>query len=231
MLYLQSCYDKGGISSAVKAWEKYRYDLYDPNLWPTRNRSTQEGSAKPYRDNVPDDYDFGDLDMNWEKDDKNGQPFHSGTASKVVAAEETNSGYFSDLKKTASAVKNGDENTERRYIIDLMAKADGKVMVPAAMVFQIQTSWQLFDLDHANGVNGVKGSPCSVTSMATLYDIKHGMIDFAEWLRENSDGSIMFAITDVEHKGSYSAISAPYFTNDSDALIDALEGSGCLRQL
>ncbi len=224
MLYLLNRYESDGIEGAAAAWEKYRYDLYDPNLWPTRYRTIQEGASDTFSDDVADDYDFGDQDMNWEKDDVNGQPFHNGTESKVVAAAETDSGYFDNLNKTASAVKNGDENSERRYTIDLTAEANGKVMVPAAIVFQIQTSWQMFDTDHANGINGVKGSPCNVTGMATLYDIKHAMIDFAEWLKENSDGSIMFAITDVEHKGSYTAISYPYFTNDSETLIDALEG-------
>ncbi len=46
-----------------------------------------------------------------------------------------------------------DENTDRKYDIDITADARPR-HVTVAMILQIQTFWQMFDLEHANAVTG-----------------------------------------------------------------------------
>ncbi len=229
-LYLLKKYRDGGndINEAVKVWYKYYTDMMDPNM---QYRSTGHGSqALPTT--KPQDYDWEDEDLQYDKDEDKtySNPFHKIINGTIKGMKELlqegglyKGSYFSDLLKTATADKDGDENKERNYTIDIKANADGTVSVPTVVVFQVQTSWQMFDLQHANQVNGPKGACATVTDMATLYDIKHAMIDFAEYMKEYGDGSVCFAVTDVEHAGTFSMIASPYFTNDMKNLIEGLE--------
>lgn len=229
--FLLQEYRAGGnnIDSAVKAWKKYYTDMMDPNM---SLRSTDHGSDQTLPTTKPQKYDWEDENLQYDKDESKtaSNPFHNVIRSVIKGMKDFmqdgglfSGSYFSGLSKTAAADEPGDENKERNYTIDIKANADGTYSVPTVVVFQIQTSWQMFDLDHANQKNGPKGSPCTVTDMATLYDIKHAMIDFAEYMKEHGDGSVCFAVTDVEHAGTFSMIGAPYFTNDMDNLISGLE--------
>lgn len=230
MQYMLQVYRDAGndINAVVKVWKKYYTDMMDPNM---SLRSTGHGSIA-YPTTKPQAYDWEDEDMQYDKDENknSSSPFHNVIKSEIKGMDQFvqdgglfSGSYFSDLSKTAVADKAGDENKERKYTIDIKANANGTYSVPTVVVFQVQTSWQMFDLAHANQVNGPKGSPCTVTDMATLYDIKHAMIDFAEYMKENGDGSVCFAVTDVEHAGTFSVVAAPYFTNDMDNLISGLE--------
>ena len=234
MQYMLQVYREAGndINAAVKVWKKYYTDMMDPNMY---LRSTNHGLSQSETDfptTKPQQYDWEDENMQYDKDEDKtaSNPFHNVINSVIKGMDQFmqdgglfSGSYFSDLSKTAVADEAGDENKERNYTIDIKANANGTYSVPTVVVFQVQTSWQMFDLDHANQVNGPKGSPCTVTDMATLYDIKHAMIDFAEYMKENGDGSVCFAITDVEHAGTFSLIGSPYFTNDMDNLISGLE--------
>lgn len=228
--YLLKEYKAGGnqISAAVTAWKKYYTDMMDPNM---SGRSTGHGSVSTLPTTKPQAYDWEDENLQYDKDEKgNSNPFHNVITSVIEGMDRFlqdgglyNGSYFSDLSKTAAAEADGDANTERNYTIDIKANANGTVSVPTVVVFQIQTSWQMFDLEHANQVNGPAGAPCTVTDMATLYDIKHAMIDFAKYMKEQGDGSVCFAVTDVEHAGTFSMIQYPYFTNNMGHLIEGLE--------
>ena len=231
---LLEAYDAGGTSQLEKVYYKHIYDLKDPNLL-ARHRSFDEGESQSYPYNQYDKAtDHGDRNFQWGKDNAgdNSSPFHNIVSSIIHPMDAvlqdgvllTGSGFI-DLEKKAQAYLDGDTNTERKYTVDIKATENGTEAAPTVIVFQVQTSWQMFSLEHANGKNGKVGpAKVDITDMATLYDIKHAMIDFAKWVKVNGDGTVVFAVTDVEHAGTFSAISDPYLTNDMDSLITALEG-------
>lgn len=231
---LLEAYDAGGTSQLEKVYYKHIYDLKDPNLL-AGYRSFNEGKSKSYPYNQYDNAtDHGDRNFQWGKDKSkaNSSPFHNIVPSIINPMDAvlqdgvllTGSGFI-DLEKKAQAYLDGDTNTERKYTVDIKATENGTEAAPTVIVFQVQTSWQMFSLEHANGKNGKVGpAKVDITDMATLYDIKHAMIDFAKWVKVNGDGTVVFAVTDVEHAGTFSAISDPYLTNDMDSLITALEG-------
>ncbi|MDO4216516.1 MAG: hypothetical protein Q4D12_11510, partial [Bacteroidales bacterium] len=64
-------------------------------------------------------------------------------------ADEDNS-----LNKSVTAKGAGDSNSEREYKVDLSSKLKAKGKNPIVMLLQVQTSWQMFDLPHANCVVG-----------------------------------------------------------------------------
>ena len=104
------------------------------------------------------------------------------------------------------------------------------------MVMQIQTSWQMFDLAHANCVKGdgtyasIAVGSCSRNSeIANLYDIKQALIRFVKDLNEKYPGNnLALAITDVEHGGTWSMLgpvgnkdsrNGQYVSNDVDTML------------
>lgn len=229
---LLDAYNDGGVTALQAYYHKYIYDLMDPNM-AYKNYDCGKSQDFPYNQ-YTNTTDYADRDMQYTKDANKtySSPFHNTVASKINSMDAilqdgvlVEGSSFSGLEKTAAADVAGDANTDRTYTVDIKGTATGAQSVPTVIVFQVQTSWQMFDLDHANGVNGaVSPHNETITSMATLYDIKHAMIDFAEYLKDHGDGTVVFAITDVEHAGTYTAISQPYLTNDMDTLIEALEG-------
>lgn len=233
-LLLEAYGDNKDLSALKQVYYQYIYDIMDPNLI-AGYRAGPAGDSQAYPYNIyPVESDHADRNYQWYKDagGSNSSPFHNKVASKInplnailedgVLMEGSS---FRNLEKTAKADLEGDKNRNRNYTVDIKATAEGCQARPTVIVFQVQSSWQMFNLGHANGINGKK-SPANVniTDMASLYDIKHAMIDFAKWIKENGDGSVVFAVTDVEHAGTFSAIQDPYLTNDMDSLITALQG-------
>lgn len=171
--YIEAEANKPGSGMGVveQIWKKYLYDIYDP----------MKDLGNVQNDSDYPDYTYGDQYPSFVKD--NGSSFHAGVTPVVRDlsydylddnVDYTN--FVSNLKKTATADAAGDANDERRFNIDLYADAQAKSSAPVAMILQIQTSWQMFDMLHANALKGEghteNGSSSYNTQMANLYDIK-----------------------------------------------------------
>lgn len=234
---------------AKALWDKYKYDLYDPNCFAPSDNVGSNATSSSGKDVG---YDYNDYGSGKKKNDyprfeddllafpkdRSNSPFHTGVKDTVNPLKYSldDGGinfdkYFKNLKKTAGP-DDGEKNTERAYTIQLSAETNPMPISPKMYVFQIQTSWQMFDMLHANATKtsnpdavGLAVGSCSKnTAMANLYDVKKALIRFAEYLKKYDDGSSMIAITNVQHTNTHSMVSGKYFTNDMDALIQGLYG-------
>ena len=237
--YLVEMYISQGITAVRQIWSKYLYDLYDPSF--------DKGIMSNTTD-YPGAATYGDGTFNWPKDADaiKSSPFHSPGLATINPLNYNflengvdYSNFVSGLKKTATAVAAGDANSQRRYNIDIVADAQAKAKAPVVLVFQIQTSWQMFDLAHANRLitdlpkNGTNvGAASYNTEMANLYDIKQAMLRLVDYMELNYPGNnIAMAVTDVEHAGTFSMFTGTdasgnpsYITNDYQKLRDGING-------
>lgn len=210
-----------GMDAAEEFYNQWIYDLYDPNT------KSNTGTAS-------DGYDDSGLD--YDKDSYS--PFHIATTADILPVDATlyetedilvgktsEEEAFYDMEKSVEVV----DFNAREYEIDLEATVTLPQTVPVAIVFQIQTSWHMFDLTHANGVS----TSNITTEMLTLYEMKQGFLEFAEWIQEKDyelsgtndyGSSVLIGITNFQHDGSHSMLESPYFTNNMDTLISALYG-------
>lgn len=227
-LYLDKGGSEAGLAAVRSEWNKYLYDLYDPSL----DNGTKQNINGGYPGNG---FTYGDIGLGWEKDQATS--FH-GTLSPEIDPLNYNfleggvdySNFVSGLDKTATAVAPGDENTERKYDIDITADAQAKARGPVAMILQIQTSWQMFDLEHANAVTGQGytevGALAQNTELATLYDIKQALLRFVDYMETYYPGNnLVLGITEVQHAGSQTMFSGTdgsgkslYVTNNYEIL-------------
>lgn len=242
---LRDLLSNSSLDAAKAIWEKYRYDLYDPNCFKDVACTQTGGKSKTYGYGKGITYpNFSDDLLSYAKDESN-TPFHDVINDTVkplsVALEDglkINYGkddYFTKLEKSAGP-NDGDANTDREYDIELKTTTNPTAEVPRVYVLQIQTSWQMFDYLHASATkkthpankttgmsNGMAvGSCANVTQMANLYDIKQALIRFAEYMKEHNDGSVLLAITNVQHTTTFSMVGGSYLTNDMDSVIKGL---------
>lgn len=216
-----------GLAAVQKIWERYLYDLFDPIY-----------QSKGFT-HTPDD---GDGDLSWHKDDFSS--FHSMVEPVV---KDLNydfledgidySNFITGLDKTASALAAGDGNVDRKYDIEITADAQAKADAPIAIIFQIQSTWQMFDMQHANalkkeGNNTSVGAVAKNDELATLYDIKQAMLQFVDYIEQNYKGNnIVLGITEVQHGDSQTMFAGTdtqgntlYVTNDFETLRQGLYG-------
>ncbi|HFU3975331.1 TPA: LPXTG cell wall anchor domain-containing protein [Streptococcus suis] len=241
--YLAETYLSGGIDAVRSVWNYYLYDLYDPSF----DKDVMKHIID-YPEDYPEAGTYGDGTFNWPKDaDRTASsPFHAAVAPAIVPLNydflENGVDYgnfVTDLDKSATAAAAGDLNSQRRYNIEITADAQAKVKAPVVLVFQIQTSWQMFDLAHANRlktdlpVNGTNvGAAANNTAMANLYDIKQALLRLVDYMEENYPGNnLAMAITDVEHAGTFSMFNGTdvkgnplYVTNDPEKLREGIIG-------
>lgn len=221
--FLAQLYLSEGIEAVRRTWNYYLYDLYDPDF------------VKKY-DNS------GDQDLLWPKASGDGDSFHSGTTPSINNLDYNYlengvdySNFMNNLHKSATTVKPGDENTERKYNVDVSADAQARIKAPVVLLLQIQTSWQMFDMLHGNAQKGdgktQVGSVAYNTELANLYDIKHALLRFTEYMETNYPGrNLVMGITEVRHGGSDSMFNKDaygnslYVTNDINALREGIEG-------
>ncbi len=231
-LYLDTGGGEAGLAAVESEWNKYLYDLYDPS----KDAGTKMNINGGYPGNG---FTYGDIGLGWAKD--KATSFH-GALSPVIEPLNYDfledgvdySNFVSHLDKTAIAVAPGDENTERKYDIDITADAQAKARGPVAMVLQVQTSWQMFDLKHANAVGGQGytqvGALAKNTELATLYDIKQALLRFVDYMESYYPGNnLVLGITEVQHAGSQTMLSgtdesgkALYVTNNYDILRESI---------
>ena len=223
--YLNAGGEQAGLNAVKNVWDVYLYDLYDPNS----------------KSNISDypKYTYGDSDLEWPKD--NTSSFHGSKSARIEqlsydflegGVDYTN--IIKDLDKKVTADAAGDKNTERKYKVDITADVQAQALGPVAMVLQIQTSWQLFDMLHANALIGQgsteKGAAADNTAMANLYDIKHALLRFVDYMQANYPGSnLVLGVTEVQHVGSQTMLldkdaggKALYVTNNYAMLHDAI---------
>ncbi|MGN0276353.1 MAG: Cna B-type domain-containing protein [Hominisplanchenecus sp.] len=221
--YLDAGGGSQGLQAVQKEWDKYLYDLYDPNA---------KSNTKVYPE-----FTYGDTDLEWPKDSTSS--FHGTLAPEVKALdynfEERGIDYSHFIKSlnksvTVDADAAGDKNTERKYNVDITADAQAQAVGPVAMIFQIQTSWQMFDLEHANAVQGdgytQVGSASNNSEIANLYDIKQALLRFVDYMQDNyQENNLVIGITEVQHAKSQTMFSgtdasgkALYVTNNYDIL-------------
>lgn len=219
------------LATVKSIWNRYLYDLYTP--------SKDQGKLSNYSDYPKDTY--GDGGLEWPKDSISS--FHGNAVPRVndlsydfLENGVDYSNFITGLDKTATADAAGDENEERKYDIDITADAQAKARGPVAMVLQIQTSWQMFDLLHANAVKGEGdtevGAAAQNTELANLYAIKQALLRFVDYMETNYPGNnLVLGITEVQHGGTYSMFKGTdakgndlYVTNDYDALREGILG-------
>lgn len=234
---LKEILENGEEEYARLVWQTYQYDLWDPNFHLGKGGCgslyTPSGSKKPRPGDRPDYADelLESTGHEYPKDGKT--PFHENPEAEIIPVDNAtlvdgvligNDKFsFENLSKTATP-DIGDENTNREYTVDLKATANLEQTKPIVFVFQFQTSFQMFDLLHANSraslVNGEKIN----TDLLSLYDMKHGFLEFVDWVEEYSKGSVMIGVTNFQHGGSYSMIGAPYYTNNPETIRNGLYG-------
>lgn len=231
-LYLDAGGGTAGIEAAKKVWDRYLLDIFDPN------------QATPSKGT------YGDEILYWTKE-STGSSFHAGstgsTTSSGLAAgiapldyEALKNGidysaFMGDLHKSVTADAAGDANSERTYNVKIGAEAQAKGKGPVAMIIQIQTAWQLFDLTHANAPKGgyaKYGATSHNEEMANLYDIKKGLLMFADYMEEHYKGNnLVLGINEIRHGGSDSMFysssvggAACYVTNDAAKIKEGILG-------
>ncbi len=228
---------------AKNIWEKYQYDLWDPNFSDRGGCGALDlKTGDKYKESSTSLPDYADellksTSHEYPKDE-NG-PFHNSPEAEIRPVDSTltddgvllneDEEQFTDLGKTAGP-DTGDANKDRSYEINLKATADLKQTKPIAMVFQIQTSWQMFDLTHANDraslVNGQKVNE----ELLSLYEMKQAFRDFSEWISEKSNGALLLGITNFQHGGTHSMVSdtsgksTRHFTNVPSLIQQGLNG-------
>lgn len=201
--YLDAGGGSAGLSAVRSQWDYYLYDLYDPS-----DDNNTLGNIKAYPAGT-----YGDNILEWPKD--SASSFHgSGEASvekldyDYIENGMDYSKFVKDLRKTVKADAAGDQNTERTYQVDITADTGEPVVAPVAMILQIQTSWQMFDLLHANALKGegVKtevGAVANNTALANLYDIKRALLRFVDYIDQKYPGNnLVLAVTETQHAGS-----------------------------
>ena len=220
-VYLNAGGGNAGLDAVAEKWDYYLYDLYDP----TSKSNTSDYPA----------YTYGDTNLEWPKDST--PSFHGSLSPQVdqlnydFLENGVDYGNFvSDLDKTVTAVAPGDDNTDRKYLVDLTADAQAKAVGPVAMILQIQTSWQMFDLEHANALVGQgatsRGAASNNTELANLYDIKHALLRFVDYMESHYPGNnLVLGITEVQHAKSQTMFSGQdangkelYVTNNYNIL-------------
>lgn len=221
---LIKAYQKGGKDAVNNLWNRYINDMFDPNY---------NLKSKPY--GVANAYDnYGDSNLIWPKDSTT--PFHDSAFKGIIEDLDYDqledgvnySDFIGSLKKTAQAVLPGDENENREYDIDIAAGAHAGTLTPMAFIFQVQTSWQMFDLKHANALVGdgatEKGACANNTELANLYAIKNAIIRFAEYIQSYNSTSVAIGITNTQHGGSHNMVTngESLVTNNMENLIHAL---------
>ncbi|MEN3003905.1 Cna B-type domain-containing protein [Dehalobacterium formicoaceticum] len=240
--YLAETYLTGGIDAVRAVWTEYLWDLYDPSFdYGNSNGGSGDGL-------YPEAGGYGDSTFEWPKDadGTNSSPFHASVAPTIEPLNYNflengvdYSNFVTGLHKTAKAAAAGDGNSERLYDIDIVADAQAKIKAPVVLVFQIQTSWQMFDIPHANRlktdlpVNGTNvGAASQNTELANLYDIKQALLRLINYMESNDLGNNMaVAITDVEHAGAFSMFTGTdsanktlYITNNFAKLREGIIG-------
>ena len=236
---LQNMLENGEETYAKAVWKKYRYDLYDPNFQGRGGcgalvipSGEKYNKKNPDTDNSPD-YADELLETTSHEYPKDGDgPFHADVSAKIEPVEngtlvngalvESDENDFA-LQKTASPDE-GDSNQNREYTIDLKATPDLKQVKPVVFIFQIQTSWQMFDKTHANDRASLVNGKAVTQDLLSLYEMKQGFLDFMDWMKNYTDGSLMLGITNFQHGGTHSMIESPYFTNDADSIMEGLYG-------
>lgn len=240
---LRELLKNSSAAHAKSIWEKYQYDLWDPNFSDRGGCGALDlRTGSKYKESSTSIPDYADellesTSHEYPKDSSG--PFHNSPKAEVRPVDSTltedgvllneDEEQFTDLSKTAGPDK-GDANKDREYEIDLKATADLKQVKPIAMVFQIQTSWQMFDLTHANDrasmVNGQKVNE----ELLSLYEMKQGFRDFSQWLGEKSNGALLLGITNFQHGGTHSMVSdssgktTKHFTNVPSLIQQGLNG-------
>lgn len=239
---LQDILENSDETYAREIWKKYQYDLYDPNfsgrggcgalLTPSGEKYSEKNLIK-YPDDRPDYADELLTSTNHEYPKDGDSPFHANVKSQIDAVKdgtlvngalvENDESAFENLTKTASP-DIGDSNTSREYTVDLKATPNLKQVKPTVLLFQIQTSWQMFDLIHANDRASLVNKNEVTKELLSLYEMKQGFLDFIEWMQPYTDGSLMIGITNYQHGGSNSMFGAPYFTNNTNNITEGLYG-------
>ncbi len=206
--YLAKLYLDEGIDAVKIAWHKYLYDIYDPSH--DKGKMGNENEGYPGEDGAT----YGDQNLGWPKD--SASSFHT-TGTPEIDALDYNyleqgvdyGNFVTGLKKKATAKLAGDENTEREYLVDITADAQAKAVGPVAIILQIQTSWQMFDLEHANALQNEGatevGAVANNTELATLYDIKQALLRFVDYMETKYPGNnLVLGITETQHAKSQS---------------------------
>ncbi len=224
---LQNILENGDLDYAKLIWKQYKYDLYDPNY---QNR----GGCKALMISGRPDYADELLESTGHEYPKDGNsPFHEKNLPEIDSVDngelvngalvENDENAFEQMKKTVSPDK-GDQNQNRKYNIDLKATANLKQVKPVVFLFQIQTSWQMFDKMHANDRASLVNGQKVTEELLSLYEMKQGFLEFMNWMKQYTDGSLMIGITNFQHGGSYSMIGTPYFTNHTESIKEGLYG-------
>lgn len=207
-VYLEAGGGQAGLSAVKSKWDYYLYDLYDPSKDNNTLDHIQEYPVGTY----------GDTILEWPKD--KASSFHGSGAARV---EDLDYNYIENgldygkfvnsLEKSVKADAAGDANTERTYKVDISADTGEPVVAPLAMILQIQTSWQLFDLYHANALKGASkgtevGAAAHNTALANLYDIKRALIRFVDYIDQKYPGNnLVLGVTEVQHAKSKTMLS------------------------
>lgn len=207
-VYLDAGGGQAGLSAVKSTWDYYLYDLYDPAKDKNMLGHFKEYPAATYGDNT----------LEWPKD--RSSSFHGSGAARVEALDynyiENGLDYgkfVNSLEKSVKADASGDANTERTYKVDISADTGEPVVAPVAMILQIQTSWQLFNLQHANALKGDSkgteiGAAAFNTALANLYDIKRALIRFVDYIDQKYPGNnLVLGVTEVQHAGSQTMLS------------------------
>lgn len=242
-------------AQAKKIWDEYKYDLWDPNFssrggigkyYKEPPQAATDAADYPTKaDNTSNRPDWADektilnqrstKSLDYPKDSIG--PFHgdatqegivgSGmklTKDGILASDDSQ---IKDKSKTATPV--GTLNKEnRKYKIDIKGTLDIKQVKPVVLLFQIQTSWQMFDTLHANDraalVKDGKTEKKINKDVLSLYDIKRGLLEFSQWMEKDGDGALMLGITNFQHDGTNSMLPSPYFTNSANDIYSGLCG-------
>lgn len=257
--YLDAGGGDAGLAAAKAIWDRYIYDLYDPSFdfGSASNYSGGyfiDGSGNKTSAVYPgstsgNSSTYGDQGVSLVKDGTkksiNEGPFHAKTATavddlvqpinwNVLTGSVNYEDLFDSVDKTVKAAAAGDGNSERVYDVEVTTEEQATTKAPVVLVFQIQTSWQMFDLLHANAEFDwmEKGAGSVNTRIANLYAIKQGLLDFSAELQERYPGNNLFiAVTDVEHAGTFSMFNGVdangktlYLSNNPDQIEKALLG-------
>ncbi len=221
-----------GQVKAKQFFQMFKYDLFDPNFAarggcgpiyhdvdnPVRVLSQALGGTADWADET-----LATTGHAYPKDAKS--PFHiaasGGVGSMNIPSGMQEQSFFDELNKTAKGIKTPQE---REYTVDISAAATGEQERPLVLLFQIQTSWQMFDLLHANNLAALVNGKAINQDLASLYELKKAFDEFYAWLEREGISNVCVGITNFQHNGTYSLLGGPYFSNDMDKLRNALYG-------
>ncbi len=214
--YLDAGSGEEGLAAAKEVWDRYLYDIYDP--------SYDAGMLKNLDGGIYPDNTYGDKanHIKWPKDEASSFNTDPSLAPELKdldydylrrgadysKAIDTERG----LHKKVTAAAAGDANGERKYNVELDADVNMEEKAPVAMILQVQSSWQMFDLAHANCVKGdgtydtiEVGGAANNTELANLYDVKKALLKFADYMEENYKGNnLLLGVTETQHAHSSS---------------------------